>query len=114
MTLAVYSFVGLIFLVIVSYITAFAFDVLNDRFYSVFHLAAGILATFFFYSFTQNHILSIILTMVVGIAWEIFEWYQWKWILKKKKYQPQADDTRNDLGVDFVGSLIGVMLLSLQ
>ncbi len=107
-----YSLIGLIGLVILSYITSFAFHILNDRFYSVFHLTAGILAAFFFYSFTQNHILSIILTMVVGIVWEVFEWYQWKWILKKKKYQPKPDDTKNDLIVDFAGSLIGVVILA--
>lgn len=107
-----YSLIGLASLVILSYITSFAFHILNDRFYSVFHLVAGILAAFFFYSLTGSYIFSVVLTQCVGVVWEVFEWYQWKWILKKKKYQPQPDDTKNDLIVDFVGSLIGVAILA--
>lgn len=111
MDVAFYSFIGLVSLVIVSHITSFVFHILSDRFYSFFHLAAGILAAFFFYAFTQNYIISVVLTVFLGIAWEVYEWYEWKLILKKKKFQPQPDDTRNDLLVDLLGSLIGVALL---
>ena len=113
MDLTLYSFVGLISLVIIAHITSLVFHILNDRFYSFFHLAAGILAAFLFYNFSGNYIKSIILTVFLGIAWEIYEWYEWKLILKKKKFQPQPDDTRNDLIIDFIGSLVGVAILAL-
>lgn len=113
MYLAIYSFTGLVSLVIISHVTSFVFHILDDQFYSFFHLAAGILAVFFFYSFTNNYITSIVLTELLGIAWEIYEWFEWKLMLKKKKFKPQADDTRNDLILDFLGSLVGVVILSL-
>lgn len=114
MDLALWSFLGLISLVIISHITSFVFNILNDRFYSIFHLAAGILAMFFFYTFTHNFIFSIILTQILGISWEVYEWYQWKLILKKKKYKPDPTDTRNDLVIDFIGSLAGTVFIALR
>lgn len=113
MIIAVWSLLGLVSLVILSYITTFAFHIRSDEFYNYFHLAAGILAMFFFYSLTTNFLLSILLTELIGIIWEVYEWLEWKIILKKKKYQPQPDDTKNDLVLDFVGSLVGVVALVL-
>ncbi|MBI4066871.1 hypothetical protein HY407_00665 [Candidatus Gottesmanbacteria bacterium] len=114
MNLALWSFLGLIALVVISHITSFVFHILNDRFYSFFHLAAGILAAVFFYTLTQNFIISIILTFILGITWEIYEWYQWKLILKKKKFKPDPTDTRNDLVIDFIGSLIGIGFIAIR
>lgn len=111
MNLALFSFLGLLTLVITANITSFVFHILNDRFYNPFHLAAGILAVCFFYSFTHAVVPAVVLTMLLGIAWELYEWCLWKYILKKKKYQPQPADTRNDLLLDFAGSLIGIALL---
>jgi len=113
MNFAIWSLVGLVSLVILSHITTYLFHIRSDRFYSFFHLTAGILAAFLFYSMTGSYVLSIVLTLLLGIAWEIYEWYEWKLIIKKKKFMPQPDDTRNDLVVDFVGSLLGVAALAL-
>lgn len=111
---AEWSLLGLMGLVILSHITTYVFHIRTDEFYSYFHLTAGILSTFLFYSFSGDYGLSIVLTLLLGIAWEIYEWYLWKLVLKKKKFQPQPDDTRNDLVVDFVGSLFGVAALALR
>lgn len=113
MDITVYSLIGLLSLVVLSYICTFILHIFNDRFYSIFHLAGGILSVYLFYSVTKNYLLSITLTIMLGIAWEIVEWGQWKLILKKKKYRPRFDDTRNDLILDFVGSITGALLLSL-
>lgn len=113
MDLAAWSLGGLVGLVILARITTYLFHIRSDQFYSYFHLTAGILAVFLFYSFTGSYVLSIFLTLLLGIAWEVYEWYEWKLIVKKKKFQPQPDDTRNDLVVDFVGSLFGVAALAL-
>lgn len=112
MYLAIYSFMGLMTLVSISHITSFIFHIMDDQFYNFFHLSAGILAVFFFYSISNNYIISIILTELLGIAWEIYEWCLWKLVLKKKKYQPQVEDTRNDLFLDFGGALMGILILS--
>lgn len=113
MTLATWSLTGLVGLVILSHITTFLFHIRNDEFYRYFHLTAGILAVFLFYSFIGSYVLSIVLTILLGIAWEVYEWYEWKLVVKKKKFQPQQDDTKNDLVVDFVGALFGVAALAL-
>ena len=113
MNLAIWSFIGLVSLVILSHITSLVFHILNDQFYSYFHLAAGILAVFLFFSLTGNFVISIVLTGLLGVLWEVYEWFEWKLIVKKKKFQPQLSDTRNDLMVDFVGSLVGVVILVL-
>ncbi|OGG14627.1 hypothetical protein A2773_02465 [Candidatus Gottesmanbacteria bacterium RIFCSPHIGHO2_01_FULL_39_10] len=112
-TLALWSLIGLISIVVIVHITSFIFNILDDRFYSIFHIIGPILSVFFFYSFFNNYLISIILTLCIGILWEIFEYCEWKFILKKKKYKPDPVDTRNDLVLDFLGSLIGVLFLSL-
>ena len=111
MALALWSFIGLISIVIFVHITSFVFGILNDRFYSIFHIIGPILGVFFFHSFTENYFFAVILTVFLGISWEIFEYCEWKFILKKKKYKPDPVDTRNDLALDFLGSLIGVVIL---
>jgi VanZ family protein len=114
MNLFVFSAIGLVFLVLLSYLCSFGLNILNDNFYTIFHLACGVLCFFLFFSLTQNYLLSIILTQVTGIGWEIFERYQWKLVLKKKKYRPKSSDTRNDLIVDFLGAMLGVFILYAQ
>jgi len=111
--LALWLLIGLISIVVLVHITSFVFNILDDRFYSIFHLGGAILGVFFFYSFTGSYVFSIILTQLLGILWEIFEWSEWKFILKKKKYKPDPIDTRNDLVLDFIGSLLGIGLLQL-
>lgn len=113
MNLVVWSIAGLVGLLILSRITTYVLGIRSDKFYSYFHLTAGILATFLFYSFTGSYVLSIALTLLLGITWEVYEWYEWKLVVKKKKFKPQPDDTRNDLVVDFVGSLFAVAALAL-
>lgn len=113
MDLAAWSLTGLVSLVVLSHITSFVFNIRSDAFYSYFHLTAGVLAAFLFYSLTGSFALSIGLTLILGVIWEVYEWYEWRLIVKKKRFQPQPDDTRNDLVIDFVGALLGVAALVL-
>lgn len=113
MDVVIWSITGLVALVLLSYFTGFVLHIRSDQFYSYFHLTAGVLAAFLFYSFTRNFVVAILLTVALGIAWEIYEWNMWKYVFKKKRFQPQPDDTRNDLVVDFVGALFGVAALAL-
>ena len=65
-----------------------------------------------FYGLTGSYALAIGGTLAIGVAWEIYEVIIWKYFLKARKYKPKKDDTRNDLVLDFVGSLTAVALLA--
>lgn len=107
------TFIGLISLVALSYITTFIFHIYDDKFYNYFHLIAGILSASLFYNLFQNYFLALILTVALGILWEIFEWLQWKLLIKKKLFKPNPLDTRNDLFLDFIGGILGLTLLKI-
>ncbi len=83
----------------------------DQKFYSFFHLLGGAFVFLFFDSLLSSYPLSLFLTLVVGVAWEIYEWALWKYFLKKKKYKPEAKDTRNDLIVDMTGATISLLVL---
>lgn len=51
----------------------------------------------------------IFLVLGIGVMWEIGEWGLWKYFLKKKKYRPEKQDTINDICLDVIGALAGVI-----
>lgn len=112
MDIGLISFAGLVLLVLTSYITSLIFDIHNNTFYGFFHFAGGILLYLFLYALFKDRIIALILVMVMGVIWEIHEWLMWKFVLKKKIFKPQKEDTRNDLIVDFLSTLAGVILVS--
>lgn len=114
MNLIAYSLAGLLALFFLSHFTGFIMGIRDDRFYSPFHFVGGMLSGFFFYGLTHSFALSIVLTMAIGVAWEIYEVLLWKYLLKQRKFKPKKDDTKNDLVLDFFGSLATVALTAMR
>jgi hypothetical protein len=112
MNLTIISFSSLVVLYALANFCGFVVKIQSDWFYAPFHLVGGALTFLFFHSFLPNYVVCLFLTEAVGILWEVYEWLLWKYFLKKKIYKPQADDTRNDLILDFAGALlIGILLM---
>lgn len=99
------SFIALIFLYFLSYISCYLFKIHSNKFYRWFHFAGGFLIYIFVNSLINNSLLSLFITILVGIAWEIYEWLLWKFILKRKLDKPGKKDTTDDLIKDFLGGL---------
>ena len=106
-----YSFFALMVIFFIAYMAGFMFNNRNDKFYNYFHFTAGFLLTLFIYSFTNNYLASLLLTFVVGVIWEIYEWASWKYLLKKKKYKPTKKDTKTDLILDTLGGTLAIIVL---
>lgn len=106
-----FSFWGLIALYVLANVSGFVLGIRDDRYYNYFHFAGGLLATLFFFSFVGNYILALMLTVTLGVLWEIYEWLLWKYLLKKKKYKPMRQDTINDLILDTVGGIVTIVIL---
>lgn len=111
MNLFYFSIVGLTTLYLVSNITSLVFGITNNRFYALFHFLGGTLATLLFLSITGGIAVSILLTLLTGIFWEIYEYLLWKYLLKRKKFKPQRQDTINDFFLDFLGAVFAVLLV---
>jgi hypothetical protein len=103
--ITLYSFVALTFLYFLSYVCSYLFKIRSDKFYKWFHFAGGYLIYIFTNSLINNWLISLIITIFVGIAWEIYEWLSWKYIFKRKLEKPQKKDTIDDLIKDFLGGL---------
>jgi len=88
-------------------------NIRNEKFFNYFHFSGGLVLTLFFFSFVGNYSLSLLLTFVTGIVWEVYEWASWKYFLKKKKYKPMKKDTKNDLILDMVGGVVAIVILLL-
>jgi len=112
MNLVAWSLAGLLVLFFLSHYTGYILNIRNDQLFAPFHFAGGVLVALLFYGLTRSYAMSILATLIIGIAWEIYEVMLWKLVLKKRKYKPKKDDTRNDLVLDFVGSLAAVALLA--
>lgn len=110
-SLTILSLTGLILLYSLSLFTSYKLNISNDNFYAPFHFAGGLLTGMFFFSLTERAPLAVILTIMVGILWEVYEQIVWKLFVKKKKFQPKLPDTINDLVLDFLGSVVAVLLI---
>jgi hypothetical protein len=100
-----YSFIALVFLYVLSYTCSYLFKIRSNNFYKWFHFAGGYLIYTLVNSLINNWLLSLIIVILVGIAWEIYEWLLWKFIFKRKLEKPQKKDTTDDLIKDFLGGL---------
>lgn len=109
--IAVLSLIGLAVLYFLSLYTGYKLRIAKDAFYAPFHFLGGVLVGLFFYSLTNRAALSILLTVAIGILWEIYEQIVWKIFVKKKKLQPKRQDTINDLVLDMLGSALAVYLI---
>lgn len=99
------SFLALVFLYFLSYTSCYLFKIRSNKFYKWFHFAGGYLIYVFIDSIINNRLLSLFVVILVGIAWEVYEWLLWKYILKSKFQKPQKKDTTDDLIKDFLGGL---------
>lgn len=113
MNITLYSFFALVFLYFLSYISYYLFKIHSNKFYKWFHFAGGYLTYILVNSLMGNWLLSLIAVVLVGIAWEIYEWLLWKYILKRKSEKPQRKDTLDDLFKDFLGGLSAFALTQL-
>lgn len=73
----------------------------------------GFLVYIFVNSLLKIKLLSLFLVVIVGIAWEIYEWLLWKFIFKRRLEKPQKKDTIDDLIKDFLGGLSALIITSL-
>lgn len=105
MNTTAYSFIALVFLYFLSYACSYLFKIRSNKFYKWFHFAGGYLIYIFVNSLINNWMLSLFLTILVGIFWEIYEWLLWRYILKRRFEKPQKKDTTDDLIKDFLGGL---------
>lgn len=111
MSLRLFSFFGLISIFALAQIATFVFKITRNRFYNLFHFAAGILLAIFFFSFFGSYTFALLATLVTGVLWEIYEYLLWKFVLKKKKFKPERKDTVQDIVLDFLGGLTAVVIL---
>ena len=105
MNITFYSFITLVFLYFLSYICSYLFKIRSNKFYKWFHFAGGFLIYIFVNSLINNQLLSLFIVILVGIAWESYEWLLWKFIFKRKFEKPGKKDTTDDLIKDFLGGL---------
>lgn len=113
MTLFYVSITLLIILYIGAKISTVVFKIYNDAFYSPFHFAAGVATSMFFWSLTQNIIISIVGTIIIGLLWEVWERIEWKYFLKDKRLKPKKMDTIYDLFYDTLGAVITILSITL-
>ena len=103
---------GLGILYVLAQISTFVFDITDNEYYNYFHFTGGVLTGLLMYSFTNNYVSALLLTIVVGGLWEVHEWMLWKFFYHKKKFKQEKDDTINDLVLDSVGALTALVVLS--
>jgi len=108
-----YSAFALLFVFILSYTCDWVFKIRSDKFYRLFHFAGGFLIYILADSLSIGKIAGLIFVVLVGIAWEIYEWAFWKYISKTNIDRPKKKDTTNDLIMDFVGGLSALILTGL-
>jgi predicted membrane protein len=106
------AFGGLACLFILAEISGSVFKIYSNRFYSYFHFVGGALTFLFWQSLMNNLISCLLLTGLVGVLWEIYEYFDWKLFRKRKIYKPQDNDTINDLIMDMLGGLAVVIILA--
>lgn len=111
MKIRLFSLLGLVIIYILSNICGFVLNIRSNRFFTIFHFAGGLLTALFFFSFFNNYLFVLILTVVTGVFWEVYEWLLWKYVLKKKQFKPERQDTINDIIVDILGAIVALLLL---
>lgn len=112
MNLIVWPIVGLLALFFLSHYTGYMLNMRKDIFFSPFHFTGGLLTALLSYGLTHSYALAVASTLGIGVAWEVYEVMVWKYVLKEKKYKPKDGDTRNDLLLDFIGSLTAIALIA--
>lgn len=113
MNITLYSGIALVLLYVLAYVCNLAFKISSDRFYSPFHFLGGFLTFIFLNSLIQKTLISLILVVLVGILWEIYEWLLWKFVNRKFFARPKKKDTTSDLIFDLLGGLTALILISL-
>ncbi len=112
MSLRLASLLGLILLFALAQIATFAFKITRNRFYSPFHFAGGFLVATYLLSLYGNYTYAILGTIVVGVLWEVYEYFLWK-ILKDDRLKQERRDTIYDIVFDFLGGLTAVVIFLL-
>ena len=108
------SLLGLAALFSLSQVTAYFFKFTRNSFYSPFHFAGGFMLAFFYFGFLGNYLTVVFLILITGLLWEIYEYLLWKFILKSAKFKPERQDTINDLLLDLMGGVAGLLILYLR
>lgn len=105
------SIIVLPLLVVLAYVCGLIFKIEKDSFYRIFHFLGGGFTFLLIYGFLGVFNLSLFLTFIVGILWEIHEVLMWKYVFKKKKKKPGKVDTIEDLFMDMFGAVSFYFLL---
>ena len=113
----------LLFISTVSLIILFLLSLIAERkgFYrsfswldKVMHFLGGFFVAMFWSGLTQFPLLIISLTLLVGVAWEIYEYFLGIYKLKRlgtKKYMTEIRDTVEDLFFDLLGAIVWIFIL---
>ena len=109
--LAVAVFAGLVLLYLLAQISGEIFKIRKNSFYSYFHFVGGGLTYLFWQSLIPNWFYCLLLTGLVGVLWEIYEYVDWRFFRKQKRFKPEDKDTLNDLVMDLLGGLVVVIIL---
>jgi hypothetical protein len=112
-TLLASSSIGLIVLFILANLADRIFHIYRNSFYSLFHFIGGAVSFLFWYSLTGLRGVSLLLVLITGVVWEIYEWIRWKYFTHKKHDKPENKDTLNDLVFDILGGTVELLLLTL-
>jgi VanZ family protein len=113
MPIVLLPFLGLILVFLISEICGRVFNIKKDAYYAHFHFVGGFLVCLFFFALLRDKLLTVALTGVTGVLWEIYEYFRYTYLPKKITIKLTKKDTRNDLLLDFLGALLGVALLYL-
>lgn len=111
MDLFYFSLFGLVVLFVFAQICGYGFKIRSDKFFMPFHFLGGLFTALLCFTLWQNLYLSVFFTILVGIAWEVYEWLSWRFVLKKDIYKPKRRDTMYDLLLDTAGALTVVGVL---
>jgi len=79
----------------------------NFWFDKIMHFCGGFFVAVFWFGLTQNSIYIILLTLIIGIIWEIAEYIYGVYKFKKTgtgKYMTETRDTLEDLFFDLLGA----------
>lgn len=113
MNLTTISLLALFIIFLVSRITDYVFKIRNDTFYRPFHFAGGFFVTLAAFDITKSFISSIVITIIIGLLWEAYEWALWRYIpyFHKRENKPGIEDTKNDLLLDLLGSVSALLAM---
>jgi|WetSurSiteA1Bulk_404760.scaffolds.fasta_scaffold00244_13 VanZ family protein len=105
--------IGLALVFLISEICGRVFNIKKDAYYAHFHFVGGLLTCLLFFALTKDKIMAVVLTLVTGVLWEIYEYFRYTYLPKRITIKLTRKDTRNDLLLDLLGALLGMAVLYL-